>query len=66
MKGGDSMTREEKIKYVAENSNHSVDFIRQVAARNEDNLDLMVQVTDGQVKRSLEEQAMSMSWLNPV
>lgn len=55
------MTREEKIKYVAENSNHSVDFIRQVAARNEDNLNLMVQITDGQVKRSLEEQAMSMS-----
>ncbi|GAX05407.1 hypothetical protein IWT25_00711 [Secundilactobacillus pentosiphilus] len=55
------MTREEKIQYVALNSNHSVDFIRQVAARNEDNLDLMVTVTDGQVKQNLEEQAISMS-----
>ncbi|GAX06842.1 hypothetical protein IWT25_02189 [Secundilactobacillus pentosiphilus] len=55
------MTREEKIQYVAESSHHSIDFIRRLADRNEENLDLMVNVADGLAEQSLKEQAISMS-----
>ncbi|WP_333603812.1 hypothetical protein [Lactobacillus acetotolerans] len=55
------MTREQKIRYAAESSHHSIDSIRRIADRNEENLDLMVKVADGLAEQNLRERAMSMS-----
>lgn len=53
----EDMTRQEKIEYVAEYSNHTVRQITTIVNRNEAMLDQLVHITDGQLKQSVEEEA---------
>lgn len=54
------MTREEKIRYVAMTSRHTIDEIRAVADRSEDNLNRMVLIADGEIDKQLDEQVGSL------